>query len=302
MRQYQGAVFFVDLLGIGALTRKKVPLEKLDYDAWALRPASRRTEHVFCAKLLTTFRTCLRKVQKRYGTLKIAQLSDCAFLWSTDASLVAKGASDLMWFSTTSGLLCRGGIASGEIVEPDRVDRTLGAFVLGEAATKAVGLEQAGKGCRIFCDDGLVTHLSSEDGSEFGSEVFGLLKNPMDCSIVDEFKWYLKTGPSQMTLDDREALMLEILELTSLLRHSPRFNWNSTSHEGRVHLACSIESISLATQLFTNCESFVFNSECMINGFGARSNLVHGKVSSIWKDEARSRFAHVNKRRNSGNR
>ena len=81
MRQYQGAVFFVDILGIGALTRGRVTLLPEDYEAHGIKSSKNRNEHYFSAKLLIKFRKVLNNLKKNKD-IKVAQLSDCAFIWS----------------------------------------------------------------------------------------------------------------------------------------------------------------------------------------------------------------------------
>ena len=51
-----------------------------------------------------------------------------------------------MWDCLQNGILCRGGIAYGDIIEDNNTN--LGQMLLGNAVSKAVKLEQAGaKGC-----------------------------------------------------------------------------------------------------------------------------------------------------------
>ena len=122
-------------------------------------------------------RRCLRDARYEFKTVNMAQLSDCAFIWSTDVRSLVNASRSLMWSCTRRGLLCRGGIAFGEIVEPDKEDRTIGRFVVGEAVTKAAGLERVGKGCRIFSDVDLPSNLHE---CLCQHAPFVALKNPLD--------------------------------------------------------------------------------------------------------------------------
>src|SRR5687767_20542 len=117
------------MLGIGALTRGQVHLQEADFDAWDI--AEPGQHQLFAAKLLQQFRQCLLQVSSsNKSSLRVAQLSDSAFLWSADPSVVVEAARDLMWRVTRLGLLCRAGMAFGQIVEPAKVNRSLGEFVL----------------------------------------------------------------------------------------------------------------------------------------------------------------------------
>lgn len=290
MQQYKGAVFFIDLLGTGALTQKKVKLTAQDYEAWSLKSEANANEHLFCATLLVKFRTCLAEVHERHPAVKVAQLSDCAFIWSKDVTEVLETAQEMMWAFVRAGLFCRGGIAYGEIIEPEKVRKTLGQFVLGEAVSRAVGLEGAGKGCRVFSDDSLPSHIFGKSHkSGFDPQTFDYLKNPLDGSVVDEFKWYIQGTPGKADVSDKEKVC-GLLELISLLRYSPLFSWNASTSAGRIQLACSIESISSATAAITKHQDYVFNSEYMINGFGTRTKSHQEKILSLWLREIEELF------------
>lgn len=145
MNQYQGAVFFVDMLGIGALTQNQVTLGEDDFKAWGMSPSISPSANLFCGQLLTTFRSCLAAVRTSHKHIKIAQLSDCAYIWSENVLAALDAARAFMWESVNAGLLSRGGISYGEIVEPDKINRAIGHFILGGAVTRAVGLEKREK-------------------------------------------------------------------------------------------------------------------------------------------------------------
>jgi len=265
VRQYAGAVCYVDILGIGALTQKQVPLTELDYGARGLVSPTRRNEQVFCAHLLTDFRKCLREVRDNFSSVNLAQLSDCAFVWSKNVLDVLNACRSLMWSATRNGLLCRGGLAFGEIVEPNKIDHSIGHFVLGEAATKAVGIETAGKGCRVFSDVDLPRHMSGM--CRCRNEPFEGLKNPLNTLVTDEFRWYLfpaniKTNDPHSPNDKDGANA--IMELVSRLRYDPRFNWNTSTEDGRLHIASSIESISSMAKGFVKELDYKWTSESLL--------------------------------------
>lgn len=293
MKQYKGAVFFVDLLGTGALTQKKVQLSPEDYNAWGLGKRPEVSEHIFCAKLLMTFRSCLSKIHRRHDKVKVAQLSDCAFIWSEDVTEVVETAQDMMWAFVKSGLLCRGGIAYGEIVEPDKVKHSLGQFVLGEAVSKAVGLEGAGKGCRIFCDEGLPQFLHKSSSEEFDPHTFAQLRNPLNGAVTGEFRWYIQGTPSSRSSNKskEKAKLHGLFELVSLLKHSPLFNWNASSPDGLLQLACSVESISsLTPHYLAGANIYFFRAEDMIKEIGVRTKAQQSKTLKLWTDQIASRL------------
>lgn len=288
MKQYSGAVFFVDMLGIGALTQGKVPLSAVELDPWKVPVDGQSGHQLLAAKLLTQFRTSLRKMRSRCA-VKVAQLSDCAFIWSPEADSVALAARVLMTNLTLSGLLCRGGMAYGQIVEPSKVDRSLGSFILGDAVTRAAGLESRGKGCRIFCDRE-IAHQTLELGAD--AEDFAPLKNPLDGAIVDEFRWYIVPKQGALTSDANLERAISLVNLVTMLRHSPRFSWNTATLEGRVQVACSVEAISAVTRLFVPTDDYVYNAEYMIDyGDVKRSDVLRAKMLKRFTLEVRSMLA-----------
>lgn len=271
MKEYSGAVFFVDILGVGSLTQGKAAISKEDFLAHRFSFESGFTEHQFCAKLLVKFRRILTTTTEDRVKIKVAQLSDCAFIWSEDANMVVNVAREIMWKSLLGGLLCRGGLAYGQIVEPDKINTKLGMFICGGAVTDAANLEQVGKGTRIFIKPDLVSELSSIPHTAFTPR-----KNPMDCSIFDEFLWYKYPDEIQSSLDDYQLDKGKILEgivkLIAMLRYSPKFKWNSSSHAGRLQLANSIDVISSETEEIANNLDLKFGCEYVIDALDNRSD------------------------------
>jgi len=286
LKQYKGAVFFVDLLGIGALTKKQLKLTNVDYTAFNLSK-NQETEQFLCAKLLMNFRKILRSLKSSHPSVEVAQLSDCAFIWSKDVLAVMNAACDLMWHSTRQGLLCRGGLAYGEIVEPDKVGKSIGQFIVGEAVTKAVELESLGKGCRIFSDIEFPTQLSKSNPSL--QLLFSPIKNPLNGTIVDEYKWYMHqklTLPLFSSSEDKKKAAIDLIELVTLLKHSTKFNWNASSKEGEIHLAVSIETISTATKLFIPTLDYCFNAEYLFGHLtNHRKNSLQEKFYAQYKQQ-----------------
>lgn len=295
MDHYQGAVLYLDILGISNLTKKKVKLTPEDYEAWGIKKQSEWNEHFFCAKLLVAFRSCLEDVKQRHGNIKVTQLSDCAFIWSKDAAAVAKAAQDLMWALIRAGVLCRGGIAYGEIIEPDRVAKSIGQFVLGEAVTMAVECEGKGKGCRLFTDPELVLHLTGTGprNDRFPLESFVELRNPLSGESADEFRWYLQEIPGGPPISD-QSKHLALLEIMAGLMCSPQFNWNATSDAGRLQLACSIASVSEATHKFLSSLDTVFSVSQLMATTLKRTPELQKKRLQLWANQAAAAFERKN--------
>lgn len=264
-----GTVLFVDILGFGALTKEEfvVSPDTIDgfyslYHVNGLNSESVSPNQLIAAWTLSTFRESLNFLSLAYPGIHIAQLSDCAFIWSEDHAQVLKATHLLMWRLTASGILARGGLASGSIVVHKDASPQLGKFILGDAVTRAVALEGKGKGCRIFTDPQTVTNLyenfpgktkSAVQSAKVYNEVFKPLVNPLDYSAVDEFRWYLyinfeKLERKKFILNpNTEALAMGAL--ISLLRGSPNFSWNCQTKAGAIHIASSMDFISKAVEV-----------------------------------------------------
>ncbi|MBG0757371.1 hypothetical protein [Vibrio cidicii] len=289
MKEYLGAVFFVDILGVGALTQGKVAIQQSDFSAhrFSAPKSNPNSEHIFCAKLLMKFRRILNKVMKHNG-VKVAQLSDCAFIWSDNADLVLEAAREIMWETASNGVLCRGGMSYGEIVEPKTVNVSLGKFICGKAVTQAVKLEGSGKGARVFIDD----TVPSEVIHSIQPEAFRQSINPKDYSFVDEFLWNLYP----MTLDRLHILnstnskdrLKKILPLVSLLRFSPKYRWNTLSREGKVQVASTIDSISSVTGLLQDHFDYHFGCNTMLSALEVRDEAKYAALKNRYLKEVAS--------------
>jgi hypothetical protein len=276
MNEYKGAVAFLDLLGIGQLTRGKITLIQQDFEAFDLPSASVDQVHRFAANILVLFRKALLRARAQHKDVKFAQLSDSAFLWSSKPLDVVNAARAVMWDVTTTGLLCRGGLSFGGIIEPDKVNHGIGAFVLGEAATTAVDVEHSGKGCRLFSDVALPTTLSIDKstwqtvnwGTKAWYSPFASVENPLDGSLVDEFRWYFYRDPlgeeAQSDCPDEQRL-LGVTELLANLRCSPRFRWNTASPDGLRQIGVSIAALAQCTHQFDGTIDFAVPAETFIN-------------------------------------
>lgn len=240
MREYQGAVLFVDILGIGSLTTSKVELvDDKDFQSISWSSKLNVSNQTFCAALLSTFRRNLMKTQK--SGVKIAQLSDCAFIWSKDSDELLEVARDLFWSNAYAGVLTRAGLAYGQIVEPQAVASTIGQFVCGEAVTRAVELERSGKGSRIFVD----TFIPGQVLPRFAPSAFTDLVNASDFRRVDEFCWFALPDSDLNGRKLSNAQIVKIADLSLILQYSPMFRWNAASSAGQLQLAATIERVGI---------------------------------------------------------
>lgn len=249
LQNYKGAVFFVDILGISALTNNKISLNDDDFRPWLKDDIHKFSNQFLGAAILAEFRKLLLKLSRENSNLKITQLSDCAFVWSEQIADVIIFCSKFMHQAIEKGILCRGGLAYGEIIETNQSHK-LGRFILGDAVTQAAKLECRSKGCRVLINTELPQELweQNEDTSKRISSLFQPFTNPLDYTVYDEFKWYLTPQ-----LDYKKVVDLNFIDfdakvnytkkrliLANRLRCSPNFNWNSKSIEGRIQLIASI--------------------------------------------------------------
>ncbi|KQU08037.1 hypothetical protein [Rhizobium sp. Leaf453] len=238
MREYDGAVLFVDILGVGALTTSpKTIVEMADFAAHSRHSKPVVSNQYFCAILLSQFRRNLMAVDS--DGLFVAQLSDSAFLWSKNTNLVLEAARKLFWLNAYSGVLARAGMAFGQIVEPEKVASHLGKFVCGEAVTRAVGLEQTGKGARIFVD----TIIPGQILSHFGPQDFSDMTNASDFSKVDEFVWFGRPDGHQASGKMTQDQLGSVADLSFLFQSSLLYRWNAASAAGQIQLAATIDRI-----------------------------------------------------------
>jgi hypothetical protein len=262
MKEYEGAVAFIDILGIGALTGGRVPLTQSDFSAHKHSESSTQSHHGFAAKLLVNFRRALLDIKAAHTQVNFAQLSDSAFMWSTKPLPLTNAARALMWNVTQNGILCSGGLAYGGVIEPDRINRSIGAFVLGEAATKAVHLEGSGKGCRLFSDDELPAQVLKQGA--LWTDAFQPIKNPLDSTLVDEFRWYLHKAPLKYGYDQipsNQQRLLDLMDLVTRLRFSPHFRWNTSTEEGLRHVATSVEALSRSSASIGDGLDYTWSAE-----------------------------------------
>ncbi len=250
--KYDGAVFFVDILGMTALTNSKIALSNDDYSYWLDKHGKEYTDQYLAASILAEFRQILIELNISFQSVTVSQLSDCAFIWSKNISNVVLFASKFMTTAINRGLLCRGGMTYGEIIETNQ-NHQLGRFIVGKAVTDAAKLEGIAKGARILIDKDFPRSLwtQNKDFAERTIPLFAPFTNPLDYTDYDEFKWYLCPNLSDevqnlsiLSKAERVTLTKSRLKIANQIRFSPKFSWNSKSMEGVIQLKATINFIS----------------------------------------------------------
>ena len=283
MKSYRGAVLFVDMLGFGALTEGKLSLGAEECKPWSVEQSGEFVNQLLAAQILLTFRRALLRAKNAFGTVKIAQLSDCAFVWSNDIGAVADAGRHLMHDAVSFGLLCRGGLAVGEIHEPNKVNHALGAYVVGNAVTRAVGFERMGKGTRIFTDQETALHILEARPKE----TFQPLIDPLTGNAVDEWMWYMPVESLQdeQDLDVLRQVVERLVRSHTMLRYSPKLSWSATTLEGRRQIACSIVAVSDAMVKISGREEYRFSVEHLLQPGPGRSVRIRKRIAEQFREE-----------------
>lgn len=287
MKSYQGAVLFVDMLGLSVLTRGQLKLSTNECGPWKIDAEEDVPHQLLAAQIILAFRRALIRTKKAFGTVRVAQLSDCAFLWSPHVAAVADAGRHLMHEAALLGLLCRGGLATGDIHEPNKVNHSLGAFIVGDAVTRAVTYESMGKGMRVFTDQ----ETAGQVMAVRPSQTFQPLVNPMSGDTVDEWLWY---EPRQSLREERDVTVLrkEVERLVgchTMLRYSPKLAWSATTPEGRRQLACSIVAVSDAMErLSGRTGAYLFSVEHLLHANQVRSDGARRGTQQKFVDELMS--------------
>ena len=257
MKQKKSGVFFIDILGFSALTKGQIKniLEE-DFQAWELKEVEYDSSFL-SAKIILEFRSTLQQLKEKYPAIDIGQLSDCAFIWSDDIVLLMQAVHFMMWTMIgKKGILCRGGVSYGDIVEISNVDYKSGAFIVGNAVTNAVKNEGRLKGPRVPMDltvsdmiqksfkrDSFVMYLSQD--------LFHNIESMIDMNQVDEYRWYLydddmitDSSVGMPSLNTKIRLTKQRLKLANVLKSHPRMRWNSLSEDGRIQLKAGVKSLT----------------------------------------------------------
>ena len=272
LKESESAVFFVDILGLKALTSLDKPLDllKINTDVFMKYLQDLNLEDntfdlednysrnmIIASWLLKTFRECIDEVSKRYN-IKNDIFSDCAYLWSPSIKDILFAVTDLMWNLTFKGVYCRGGLSYGKIIENDGNNKN--KIVLGEAVSRAYLKESKsmGKGCRIFTDRDFVKTASEQAKSESDGLFLLSIYNELfegktlitDYSILDEFLWF--SYPNIFLLASKESTnknnkiksVLYRSELIARIMTAETYIWNKENNEGKVHISAGIQTIS----------------------------------------------------------
>ncbi len=257
MNTYDAAVFFVDILGFTALTKGEIKdITAEDYEAWGVDTTLEHPYSYLSAQILIAFRDALLSLKNQVPSLRIAQISDCAFIWSEDVAELLKGVHKLMWtLMKDKGILCRGGLSYGEVVTVDNPNNELGAFIVGDAVSRAAKNEPRLKGPRITMDEdfpqAVWNHSEKVKCLEYIScDLFYVIQSEINMDTVDEYRWYLCDAdyitPQTYVPDyeQRVELTKKRLTLANVLKYHPKMGWNSRSGEGLTHLQAGVWAIS----------------------------------------------------------
>lgn len=266
INKIKGAVFFIDILGFGALTQNKLVLKNEDFSIWLDQYSLNYENQNLAAAILAKFREILLKIDSKINSITICQLSDCAFVWSTNVKDVIISANNIMSECISNGILCRGGLSYGEIIETSQSHK-LGRFILGDAVTNAVKLEGIAKGCRIMINEQFPHDLFSSDET-FSSQIYTLFQpfvNPLDFETYDEFKWYfvpfMKENFSIQAINHKEKTKHTNtrLKLANKIRLDPKYSWNASNQQGKIHLKSSLNFLSEShDEIFMTTHNFHF--------------------------------------------
>ena len=161
-----------------------------------------------------------------------------------------------MWFMVEEkAILCRGGLSYGEVVTVEDADNELGAFIVGDAVSRAAKNESRLKGPRITMDEEFPQAIwDCKDRAEhinwISSDLFHCIESEINMEIVDEYRWYLceadyiknqQHSPSYEQLKDMTKRRLKI---ANVLKYHSKMGWNTRGKEGMTHLEAGIQAIS----------------------------------------------------------
>ena len=263
LQSYDGAVFHVDILGFSALTNGAIDgISDSVYKAWGLNSPEEKNHSFLAATILLEFRAALLELHEAFPHVRIAQISDCAFIWSKDLFELLQAVHFFMWHTILDkGILCRGGLAYGEIISVDNESDFLGAYIVGDAVTRAAHNERLLKGCRIamdveFAQDFWIHVDNSKLTPQIQVELFNEVKSLIDMSSVDEYRWYIcdpdsmcNNGGKILTYKDCTSVTKERMRLANTLKHHPRMGWNAVNKDGNLQLSASLFAVTTSPLL-----------------------------------------------------
>jgi hypothetical protein len=235
------AVCYIDLLGFSQLTAN---------------PDIKNNQKIISRYIKNLHKYIYQAIEKT--DIKYCILSDSVFLYiENNLDILLFSLARIFRNCINSGVLLRAGMAYGEynFIKTNIATNN----IYGIAVTKAVLLENKGKGCRIFIDDNLP---KESNVMRLNSEIFLPYKNHIDYSEIDIFEWplfykdyYVKQfdiSKNIKPLYELKDLLNNNCKLLSYLKYSPLFSWNSRSDNGRFHLLATIEYITNITNKMIN--------------------------------------------------
>lgn len=249
MKSYNGTVLFVDMLGVSKLTLGEFSISIDEYLPWGDSSNYRGNTSLSFA-LYKEFQELIGSLSRKHK-LNIFLLSDNAFVWSKNTVKVVKFCAEFMQKATKLGLLCRGGMCYGGIIEDMNEGKQI---LLGDAVTGAVKLEGKAKGSRILINQELplqAHQCNAKFSLKFQNHLFKPFTNYLDYEVYDEFKWYsvhfaYLIKPIRSFIHEQHEQLNATIEqqmLINALVLSPRFSWNCLTAEGRVHVKATIQFI-----------------------------------------------------------
>ncbi len=320
LKRTNAAVFFIDILGFSALTSKDnliksavlsenvvhKYLSELNFDT-KQNDISIDDDYsrnlIISAWLMKYFRESIEEVSLRYN-IKNDVFSDCAYLWSSSILDLIFAVNDLMWNLTFKGILCRGGLSYGEIIENDGNNKN--RILLGDAVSNAYKNENStgGKGCRVFTDRNFVIEASEEIKKmmdiqsrkkkkldncnylavlETYKDVFKYERIYTTYSIVDEFKWYCYPNIQTLVSNNNYFNNRKLYKIKSLLYRSEllirfisseTYLWNRLNNNGKIQLSASCLAISDSIKHIIKKYKYLFNFEVdYIDNWYVNNNL-----------------------------
>ncbi len=281
MKTYQGAAFYIDILGFSALTQGQVVgLKKEDYEAWGIKTKEKQNHHILAATIIIEFRNALQALKKYIPSIHIAHISDCAFIWCEDVAELLRGVHYFMWSAVRDkGILCRGGISYGEIFEVENNDYALGSIVLGDAVTRAVHLEGVLKGPRIAMDREFPHAVWNYAKIQaLSPDLFYAMTNEIDMAEADEYRWYLcdedflANHGFSISRIDRLEMTKARLSVFNTLKYHPRMGWNTKDVKALVQLKAGAMAISKDEIMHVH---HLFESSIVLTDKRSMSKLTH---------------------------
>ncbi len=225
-------VCYIDLLGFSNLTTD-----------------STKNERKIC-KILSKFDSFV-SIEKSNNNFAHSSLSDSVFIISNDLPTILHSLSNIFRKCILDGILLRGGLAYGKC---KFLKTAIAENIYGDAVSKAVHLEGAGKGCRIFTDENVPMQVDNK--SKLYSLLFKTYQSPLDYREVNVFEWeninekfvYKRKYHNKKEKTEIKKLIVENFKLINILRFSPIYSWNAKFPEGKIQIYATIDFISNTTR------------------------------------------------------